>query len=42
MGMSGSCSDFVSYRELVANHKALATCIEVVRKVFSGDDDETD
>jgi hypothetical protein len=42
MVMDGACPDYVSYREMVASYKALQTCIDTARKVFSGDEDEVD
>jgi hypothetical protein len=40
MILAGSCSDYVSYRELIAQLKALEFAIETANKVLSGDEDE--
>lgn len=42
MVMSGSCPDYVSYREMVATYKALEAAIETAKKAFSGEEDEGD
>jgi hypothetical protein len=42
MVMSGSCTDYISYREMVACYKAMETAIEAAKKAFSGDEDEGD
>lgn len=42
MILSGSCPDYVSYRELVAQIKALEAAIEIAKKALSGEEDETE
>lgn len=42
MVLAGSCPDYVTYRELVAQVKAFEAAIEIAQKVFSGEDESED